>query len=113
MVMLDEEFEDPTQFIVSKEKVVGTTKMNHIRLKKILSGKRVRRTVHGRYNVRKMEEAKQLPKGPLILEAVLPIANSSDEPFVLDIPSFELEMPKPVIIELPEQFSVTDMTQVP
>ncbi|KAL3534233.1 hypothetical protein ACH5RR_002694 [Cinchona calisaya] len=51
---------------------------------------------------RKMKKSGNVTEGPFALEATLPIVDFFDEPFVLDIPSFELDMPELVIIEFPE-----------
>ncbi|KAL3498516.1 hypothetical protein ACH5RR_041248 [Cinchona calisaya] len=79
MVILDEEFEDPTQFIVLEEEVVGITKMNHILLRKMLSGKELAGQYIEDIMLRKMKKPSDAAKGPFVLEATPPIADFSDE----------------------------------
>ncbi|KAL3533487.1 hypothetical protein ACH5RR_007008 [Cinchona calisaya] len=99
MVILDEEFGDLTQFIVSKEEMVGTAEMNHIRLRKMLSGKEFSNQYMKDMILRKIKKLGNVAEGFFVLEAIPSIIDSSDELFVLDIPSFELDMAELVIIE--------------
>ncbi|KAL3503911.1 hypothetical protein ACH5RR_033752 [Cinchona calisaya] len=91
---------------------VGIIEISRIRLRKMHSGKDFVDRYMEDIMLRKLKRMGDDAEEPFVLEAVLPTANSSDDSFVLGVPSFERDMPELVIIELPKQLSVMDMIYV-
>lgn len=91
MITIDEEFTNLTQLIVSIEEVVGVTEVNHRRARMILSGKEFMSRYRDDIFAGKMKSPVVRSRDPFVLEDVLSTASSSDQPFVLDVQSFELK----------------------
>lgn len=83
VITIDEDFDDPTLCIVEETEVIGITEnldnVSKEKLKPLMTGK----------------------DEPFVFKESNEISNV-ESPFILEVPSFEWDAPKPIVLEFPK-----------
>ena len=102
MIAANEEFDDPAQLIIEEVEAMGVIEGNPARMKRMLSAEEfVARHMDGIMKGQ-FPPPKEKAEEPFVVET----EGLDDEPFVLELPFFELELGEPVLLEYPKQLPV-------
>nr|XP_027086568.1 uncharacterized protein LOC113708303 [Coffea arabica] len=110
VIIADEDFIDPTQYILDETKVFGVMEADHARMRKLSPVEKSMTKDNVEENLKSFVFGK---KEPFIVERGPSEIDNSKAPFILDLPSFEWDVPEPAILEFPEQMPVNNLQEVP
>ncbi|XP_071923087.1 uncharacterized protein [Coffea arabica] len=108
VIITDENFIDPTQYIVDETEVFGVIETDHTRMRKSLSAEKFMTNDDVEENLKSLVFEKE---EPFIVERGVSEVDKSL--FILDLPSFEWDISEPVILEFSEQMPINNLQEVP
>ncbi|XP_071912359.1 uncharacterized protein [Coffea arabica] len=106
VIIADEDFVDPTQYIVDETEVFGVMETDHAEMRKLLS---VEESITKDNAKEKLKSFVFEKEEPFIAEGRVSEANRS--PFILDLPSFEWDISEPAILEFSKQIPVNNLQE--
>nr|XP_027069697.1 uncharacterized protein LOC113694957 [Coffea arabica] len=110
VIIADEDFVDPSQYIVDETEVFGVMETDHAEMRKLLS---VEESITKDSAEEKLKSFVFEKEEPFMIEGGPSEADNSEVPFILDLPSFEWDISEPAILELSEQMPVNNLQEVP
>ncbi|XP_027156469.1 uncharacterized protein LOC113757311 [Coffea eugenioides] len=110
VIIADEDFVDPSQYIVDETEVFGVMETDHAEMRKLLS---VEESITKDSAEEKLKSFVFEKEESLMVEGGPSEIDNSEVPFILDLPSFEWDISEPAILEFPEQMPVNNLQEVP
>nr|XP_027067607.1 uncharacterized protein LOC113693243 [Coffea arabica] len=110
VIIADEDFVDPSQYIVDETEVFGVMETDHVEMRKLLS---VKESITKDSTEEKLKSFVFEKEEPFMVEGGPSEVDNSEVPFILDLPSFEWDISEPAILEFPEQMPVNNLQEVP
>ncbi|XP_071926092.1 uncharacterized protein [Coffea arabica] len=110
VIIADEDFVDPSQYIVDETEVVGVMETDHAEMRKLLF---VKESITKDSAEKKLKSFVFEKDEPFMVEGGPSEVDNSEVPFILDLPSFEWDISEPAILEFPEQMPVNNLQEVP
>ncbi|XP_027076953.1 uncharacterized protein [Coffea arabica] len=110
IIIADEDFADPSQYIVDETEVFGMMEADHARMRKQSSVEKpmTKDNVEERLKSLVFEKDE-----PFIVEGGPSEIDNSKAPFILDLPSFEWDISEPAILKFSEQMPINNLQEVP
>ncbi|XP_027075870.2 uncharacterized protein [Coffea arabica] len=110
VIIADEDFVDPSQYIVDETEVFGVMETDHAEMRKLLS---VEESITKDNAEEKLKSFVFEKEEPFMVEGGPFEVDNSEVPFILDLPSFEWDISEPAILEFSEQMPVNNLQEVP
>ncbi|XP_071921398.1 uncharacterized protein [Coffea arabica] len=110
VIIPDEDFVDPNQYIVDEIEVFGVIETDHAEIRKMLS---VEESITKDNAEEKLKSFVFEKEEPFMIQGGPSETDNSEVPFILDLPSFEWDISEPAILEFPEQMPVNNLQEVP
>ncbi|XP_027169433.1 uncharacterized protein LOC113769160 [Coffea eugenioides] len=110
VIIADEDFVDPSQYIVDETEVFGVMETDHAEMRKLLS---VEESITKDSAEEKLKSFVFEKEEPFMVEGGPSEVDNSEVPFILDLSSFEWDISEPAILEFPEQMPVNNLQEVP
>ncbi|XP_071923339.1 uncharacterized protein [Coffea arabica] len=108
VIIADEDFIDPTQYIVDEIEVFGVMETDHARMRKSLFAEKFMTNDDVEKKLKSLVFEKEEPF--IVEDGVFEVDKI---PFILDLPSFEWDISEPVILKFSEQIPVNNLQEVP
>ncbi|XP_027060688.1 uncharacterized protein [Coffea arabica] len=110
LITADEDFVDPTQYILDETEVFGVMEADHVRIRKLSPVEKSMTKDNVEENLKSFVFEKN---EPFIVEGGPSEIDNSKAPFILDLPSFEWDVSEPAIRKFSEQMPVNNLQEVP
>ncbi|XP_027077130.1 uncharacterized protein [Coffea arabica] len=110
VIIADEDFVDPSQYIVDETEVFGVIETDHVEMRKLLS---VEESITKDSAEEKLKSFVFEKEEPFMVEGGPSEVDNSEVPFIFDLPSFEWDISESAILEFPEQMPVNNLQEVP
>ncbi|XP_027170334.1 uncharacterized protein LOC113770147 [Coffea eugenioides] len=109
VIIADENFIDPTQYIIDETEMFGVMETDHVRMRKLMSAEESMTKDNIEKKLRSFVFEKE---EPFIVERGPSEVDNSKAHFILDLPSFEWDILEPVILEFSEQMPINNLQEV-
>nr|XP_027067806.1 uncharacterized protein LOC113693472 [Coffea arabica] len=110
VIIADEDFVDPSQYIVDETEVFGMIETDHAEMRKLLS---IEESITKDNAEEKLKSFVFEKEELFMVEGGPSEADNSEVPFILDLSSFEWDISELAILEFPEQMPVNNLQEVP